>query len=92
VWAGVNRKPVSAQSIRAVIMSECNSITKKGSNMTITEASVVTERLYYLLQTITENHYKLEDAQRFCLLEIAWEISGQVNSWMNAEEERNGSK
>lgn len=69
-------------------MSDCNSTTKQGSNMTLTEISVVTERLYYLLQTITENYYKLEDAQRFHLLEIAWEISGSLDNWMNAEEVR----
>lgn len=71
-------------------MSDCNSTTKQCSNMTLTEISVVTERLYYLLQTITENFYKLEDAQRFHLLEIAWEISGHLDNWMNAEEVRRG--
>ena len=64
--------------------------TSHRSNMTLTEISVVTERLYYLLQTVTENYYRLEDAQRFHLLEIAWEISGHVDNWMNAEEVRRG--
>ncbi|WGE30493.1 hypothetical protein PHA77_07790 [Edwardsiella tarda] len=56
--------------------------------MALTEISVVAERLYYLLQTITENYYDLEDEQRFHLLEIAWEISGSITNWMDAEEAR----
>ncbi len=64
--------------------------TSHRSNMTLTEISVVTERLYYLLQTVTENYYGLENAQRFHLLEIAWEISGHLDNWMNAEEVRRG--
>lgn len=73
-------------------MSECNSVTKNRSNMTITEASIATKRLYYLLQTITENHSELEDEQRFSLLEIAWDISGQINGWIKTEEKCNDAK
>lgn len=61
---------------------------KKTSSMTLQEISVVTERLYYLLQTISENHYEFEDGQRFSLIEIAWEISGAINDWMNVQEGR----
>ena len=61
---------------------------KKMSHMTLQEISVVTERLYYLLQTISENHYEFEDGQRFSLIEIAWEMSGTINDWMNVQEER----
>lgn len=73
-------------------MSECNSVTKNGSNMTMTEASIATERLHYLLQTITENHSELEDAQLFSLLEIAWDISGQINGWIKTEGKCNDEK
>ncbi|HCB0644399.1 TPA: hypothetical protein MYL57_004451 [Klebsiella variicola subsp. variicola] len=57
--------------------------------MTLTEISIVSERLAYLLQTIAENYHHLEDAQRFSLVEIAWDISLEIDSWMNAEEKRN---
>lgn len=61
---------------------------KKKSHMTLQEISVVSERLYYLLQTIAEGHYEFEDGQRFSLIEIAWEISGTINDWMNVQEGR----
>lgn len=56
--------------------------------MTLTEISIVSERLCHLLQTISENHYELEDGQRFSLIEIAWEISLQIDGWMNIQEGR----
>ncbi|AUU93085.1 hypothetical protein C2U55_25150 [Enterobacteriaceae bacterium ENNIH3] len=54
--------------------------------MTLSEISITTERLYYLLQTISEQHYEMEDNQRFSLIEIAWEISGEINDRMNTRE------
>ncbi|MGK0740027.1 hypothetical protein ACSFCX_24035 [Yokenella regensburgei] len=62
--------------------------TKKAADWTIEEISIETEQLYYLLQTIAENYYKMEDSQRFSLIEIAWNFSGDVNAWLNAEEKR----
>lgn len=61
---------------------------KKCSNITLTEISIVSERLYHLLQTISEQHYEMEEGQRFSLIEIAWEMSGEINNWMNIQEGR----
>ncbi|WP_431818986.1 hypothetical protein [Citrobacter braakii] len=61
---------------------------KKSSDMTITEISIVSERLHHLLKTISEGHYEFEDGQRFSLIEIAWELSGEIEKWMNAQEGR----
>lgn len=59
-------------------------------NMTLQEASIVSEQLLHLLQTVAENYYQLEDAQRFSLMQIAYNISADIDGWMNAEEERKG--
>lgn len=63
-------------------------ITKKVSTVTFEEISVTSERLTYLLQTISENFFKMEEKQRFSLIEIAWILSGDIDNWMNAEEVR----
>lgn len=62
----------------------------RASNMTLQEVSIVSERLFHLIQTVSENYYQLEDAQRFSLIEIAHDIAYEIELWMNAEEERNG--
>ncbi|MDS6631957.1 hypothetical protein QYS46_18945 [Klebsiella michiganensis] len=64
--------------------------TSRIRNMTLQEASIVSEQLLHLLQTVAENYYQLEDAQRFSLMQIAYSISSDIDGWMNAEEERNG--
>ncbi|HHT0369844.1 TPA: hypothetical protein ACX3KG_003605 [Raoultella ornithinolytica] len=64
--------------------------TSRIRNMTLQEASIVSEQLLHLLQTVAENYYQLEDAQRFSLMQIAYNISVDIDSWMNAEEERYG--
>lgn len=64
--------------------------TSRVKNMTLQEASIVSEQLMHLLQTVAENYYQLEDAQRFSLMQIAYNTSVDVDNWMNAEEERNG--
>lgn len=63
-------------------------ITMKVSTVTFEEISVTSERLTYLLQTISENFFKMEEKQRFNLIEIAWILSGDIDNWMNAEEVR----
>lgn len=45
--------------------------TVNARNWTMQEMSVHAEQLYYLLQTISENFLKMEDAQRFALIEMA---------------------
>lgn len=64
--------------------------TSRVKNMTPQEASIVSEQLMHLLQTVAENYYQLEDAQRFSLMQIAYNTSVDIDSWMNAEEERYG--
>lgn len=64
--------------------------TSRVKNMTLQEASIVSEQLMHLLQTVAENYYQLEDAQRFSLMQIAYNTSVDIDSWMNAEEERDG--
>lgn len=61
---------------------------KASKQMTLDEASITAERLMNLLKTIAENHYELEDDQRFSLIEIAWDMSDEINKWMNAQEGR----
>ncbi|MEF3198638.1 hypothetical protein J8984_22390 [Klebsiella quasipneumoniae subsp. similipneumoniae] len=56
--------------------------------MTLQEASISTERLKHLIQTIAENYYEMEDGQRYSLLHIACDMSADIDGWMNAEEER----
>ncbi|MGK4413849.1 hypothetical protein ACSMDY_01820 [Raoultella ornithinolytica] len=63
--------------------------TSRAKNMTLQEASVVSERLMHLVQTIAENYYELEDKQRFSLVEIVCDLTADIDSWMNSEEERN---
>lgn len=48
--------------------------TSRIRNMTLQEASIVSEQLLHLLQTVAENYYQLEDAQRFSLMQIAYNI------------------
>ena len=62
--------------------------TSRISHVTLREASVVTERLRHLIQTIAENYYEMEDGQRYSLLHLAYDISADIDGWMNAEEER----
>lgn len=62
--------------------------TKKAADWTVSEISIHAEHFYYLLQTLAENYDKMEDIQRFSLIEIAWNLSGDVNAWIRAEEKR----
>lgn len=59
-------------------------------NMTLQEASIVSEQLMHLIQTLAENYYKMEDDQRYSLCQIAYNLSSGIDGWMNAEEGRNG--
>ncbi|WP_237765470.1 hypothetical protein, partial [Enterobacter hormaechei] len=58
--------------------------TVNARNWTMQEMSVHAEQLYYLLQTISENFLKMEDAQRFALIEMAWNHSSDINAWFGA--------
>ncbi|HGU6444645.1 TPA: hypothetical protein ACNABU_005404 [Citrobacter amalonaticus] len=60
--------------------------TKKAANWTTEEMSIRAEQLYYLLQTLAENYNSMEDVQKFSLIEIAWNFSGDVNAWFGAKE------
>lgn len=62
------------------------------SNVTLQEASIATERLMHLIQTIAENYYEMEDGQRWSLLQIAYNMSADIDGQMNVLEERNGGK
>lgn len=62
------------------------------SNVTLQEASIATERLKHLIQTIAENYYEMEDGQRWSLLQISYDMSVDIDGQMNALEERNGGK
>ncbi|MFU8368926.1 hypothetical protein [Raoultella ornithinolytica] len=66
--------------------------TSRAKNMTLQEASVVSERLMHLVQTIAENFYELEDGQKFSLVEIALDMSGEINKWMNIQEGRDNGQ
>lgn len=68
-----------------------NAHSNRISTVTLQEASIATERLKYLIQTIAENYYEMEDAQRWNLLQIAYDMSADIDGWMNAEEERNAT-
>lgn len=59
-------------------------------NMTLQEISITSERLNHLIQVIAENYYQLEDGQRYSLINLAYDISVDIETWMDAEEERNG--
>lgn len=59
-------------------------------NMTLQEISITSERLHHLIQTVAENYYQLEYGQRFSLINLAYDISADIETWMNAEEERDG--
>ncbi|MBJ3591178.1 hypothetical protein JGC56_08480 [Salmonella enterica subsp. enterica serovar Saintpaul] len=48
------------------------------------------EQLYYLLQKISENFLKMEGAQRFALIEVAWNHSSDINAWFWANENNDG--
>lgn len=60
----------------------------KAKDMTLQEASIVSERLMHLVQTIAENYYELEDKQRYSLVEIVYDFTADIDAWMNAEEGR----
>ncbi|HHU4064870.1 TPA: hypothetical protein ACY3II_003402 [Klebsiella michiganensis] len=59
-------------------------------NMTLQEISITSERLNHLIQVIAENYYQLEDGQRYSLINLAYDISVDIVTWMDAEEERDG--
>lgn len=59
-------------------------------NMTLHEISITSERLNHLIQVIAENYYQLEDGQRYSLINLAYDISVDIETWMDAEEERDG--
>lgn len=60
------------------------------SNVTLQEASIATEKSMHLIQTIAENYYEMEDSQRWSLLQIAYDMSADIDGQMNALEEING--
>ncbi|MDT7071154.1 hypothetical protein [Citrobacter amalonaticus] len=60
--------------------------TKNAANWSTEEMSIRAEQLYYLLQTLAENYNSMEDVQKFRLIEIAWNFSGDVNAWFSAKE------
>ncbi|QQE41350.1 Uncharacterised protein [Enterobacter hormaechei] len=64
--------------------------TVNARNWTMQEMSVHAEQLYYLLQTISENFLKMEDAQRFALIEMAWNHSSDINAWFWTNENNDG--
>ncbi|MCL8137652.1 hypothetical protein M8305_07520 [Enterobacter roggenkampii] len=64
--------------------------TVNARNWTMQEMSVHAEQLYYLLQTISENFLKMEDAQRFALIEMAWNHSSDINAWFGTNENNDG--
>ncbi len=64
--------------------------TVNARNWTMQEMSVHAEQLYYLFQTISENFLKMEDAQRFALIEMAWNHSSDINAWFGANENNDG--
>ena len=64
--------------------------TVNARNWTAQEMSVHAEQLYYFLQTISENSLKMEDAQRFALIEMAWNHSSDINAWFGANENNDG--
>lgn len=59
-------------------------------NMTLQEISITSERLHHLIQAIAEKYYQLEDGQRYSLINLAYDISADIEIWMNAEEGRDG--
>lgn len=69
-------------------MSKIQLRTKKASDWSIDEISISTEHLYYQLKTITENHSGMEEEQLFNMIEIAWNLSGDIAAWIKAEEIR----
>lgn len=64
--------------------------TVNARNWTMQEMSVHAEQLYYLLQTISENFLKMEDAQRFALIEMDWNHSSDINAWFGTNENNDG--
>lgn len=64
--------------------------TVNARNLTMQEMSAHAEQLYYLLQTISENFLKMEDAQRLALIEMAWNHSSDINAWFGANENNDG--
>lgn len=60
--------------------------TKNAANWSTEEMSIRAEQLYYLLQTLAENYNSMEDVQKFSLIEIAWNFSGDVSAWFSAKE------
>jgi hypothetical protein len=71
-------------------MSKRNQTTENARNWTTQEMSVHAEQLYFLLQAISENFLKMEDDQRFALIEIAWNHSADINAWFGANEKNDG--
>lgn len=69
-------------------MSKIHLRTKKAESWAIDEISISAEHPYYQLKTITENLSRMEKEQLFNLLEIAWNLSGDVAAWIKAEESR----
>ncbi|MFG6089001.1 hypothetical protein [Enterobacter soli] len=71
-------------------MSKRTPTTVNDRNWTAQEMSVHAEQLYYLLQTISENFLKMESAQQFALIEMAWNHSSDINAWFGANENNDG--
>ncbi|HFP9449360.1 TPA: hypothetical protein ACHOZL_001201 [Raoultella ornithinolytica] len=64
--------------------------SKRIRNVTLQEVSIATENLMHLIQTIAENYYGMEDGQCWSLLQIAYDMSVDIDGQMNILEERNG--
>lgn len=62
--------------------------TKKAAEWSIEEISISSEQLYYQLKTIAENNSGMDTDQIFNLIEIAWNLSGDIGAWIKAEEKR----
>ena len=71
-------------------MSKRIPTTVNARNWTTQEMSVHAEQLYFLLQAISENFLKMEDDQRFALIEIAWNHSGNITAWFGEKEKHDG--
>ena len=73
-----------------MIMSKRVPTTVNARNWTTQEMSIHAEQLCFLLQAISENFLKMEDAQRFALIEIAWNYSSDINTWFSEKEKLDG--
>jgi hypothetical protein len=57
-------------------------------NYSVEDMGIIAERTYYLLKTISDGYYEMDAPQRESLVGIALTLSGDIHSWMGAEEVR----